>query len=88
MWKIFTSLITALYDMSSCSSVRGYQRFWSKFSLHLQIIRKKICGQKISSETLVFVCKDIGRHMQVDTYLITDHPRILTSRNLVLTQDD
>jgi len=34
MWKIFTSLSAALYDMavhwgvSSCSSVRGYQRFW------------------------------------------------------------
>lgn len=41
-----------------------------------------------SSETLVLVCKDIARHMQVDSNLIADHPRILTSGKAVLTQDD
>jgi hypothetical protein len=40
------------------------------------------------SETFILGCWNVARHVQVDSYLITDHLRIVTFGNEVLTQDD
>jgi len=48
--------------------------------------RKYVDGRFLRN--LVLVCKDITRHTQVDSNLITDPPRILAFGKAVFTQDN